>query len=270
VSQIETNIGARYSIPRPFPSTAVYSLFGSYGDVSPTWSTTKLGTLGVGWTHIRGPLQETVSLAWEESSFEAASQQGNATLVVPQVEGSWVRADDRIVTGRGQRVALTVNGAWDALLSTSTFLSTTLDAKMIRSAGRIRGIVRGTVAYLFTDSLTALPPTRRFVTGGDQSVRGYAYESLGPRNADGELIGGEALLVGSLEADYEVLPSWRVALFGDAGNALRSFSTLEVEVGVGAGIRWVSPIGMVRVDGAFAVTETGTPFRLHLVLGPDL
>ena len=58
VSQIETSVAGRYNIPRPFPSTSVYSLFGSYGDVSPTWSSTRVGRVGASWSHMRGPFRE--------------------------------------------------------------------------------------------------------------------------------------------------------------------------------------------------------------------
>jgi translocation and assembly module TamA len=277
VSQVETSVAGRYNIPRPFPSTSVYSLFGSYGDVSPTWSSTRVGRLGASWSHMRGPLRETVSLGWERSTYDTAADTGSATLVGPEVAWSWVTANDRIVATRGQRLNLKLNGALDGVLSTASFLSAHLDAKVIRPAGgRMRAIGRAQIGYVFTDDIRDLPPTRRFVTGGDQTVRGYAFESLGPalpgedEEGDPLLIGGKALLVGSVEADYEVIPNWRVAVFGDAGNSLADFSDVTLEFGVGAGIRWISPIGMLRIDGAFAVSEPGSPFRVHLVIGPDL
>ena len=277
VSQIETSVAGRYNIPRPFPSTSVYSLFGSYGDVSPTWSSTRVGRVGASWSHMRGPVRETVSLSRERSSYETAADTGKATLIGPEVAWSWVEANDRIVATRGHRLNLKLNGALDGVLSTASFLSAHLDAKAIRPVGRrMRAIGRAQVGYVLTDDIRDLPPTRRFVTGGDQTVRGYSFESLGPalpgetEEGDPLLIGGKALLVGSLEADFEVIPSWRVAAFGDAGNALVDFSDVKLEFGVGAGIRWVSPIGMIRLDGAFAVSEPGSPFRVHLVIGPDL
>ncbi|MCL7979849.1 MAG: autotransporter assembly complex protein TamA [marine benthic group bacterium] len=277
VSQIETSVAGRYNIPRPFPSTSVYSLFGSYGDVSPTWSSTRVGRVGASWSHMRGPFRETVSLAWEQSSYETAVDTGKATLIGPEIAWTWVETNDRIVATKGHRLNLKLGGALDGVLSTASYLNANLDAKLIRSVGRrVRAIARGQVGYIVTDEIRDLPPTRRYVTGGDQTVRGYAFESLGPalpgetEEGDPLLIGGKALLLASAEADYEVIPSWRLAVFGDAGNALADFSDIELEYGVGAGIRWVSPIGMIRFDGAFAVSEPGTPFRVHFIIGPDL
>ncbi|MEJ2503650.1 MAG: BamA/TamA family outer membrane protein [Gemmatimonadota bacterium] len=271
VSQIESSIAAQYNIPRPFPSTSVYSVFASFGDVSPTWSSTLIGTVGLRWTHERGPLRESFSMAWERSSYDVADRSGDATLVVAQAGWTWLRADDRLVTTRGHRLGLTVAGAHESVLSSASFLNAVVDGKIVRTlAPRLRALVRAQVGYILTDDLDELPPTRRFVTGGDQTIRGYEFETLGPTNVDGRLIGGDALAIGTIEFDYEVVPRWRAAVFTDAGNAWSDGAGVDVEYGVGAGVRWASPLGMIRLDGAFPVSDPDRSFRLHLVLGPDL
>jgi translocation and assembly module TamA len=271
LSQIETSLAGRYNIPRPFPSDAVFGLFGSVGDVSPDWSKTTVGTVGIDRAVSRGPIRETISIAWEGSDYEAAGVAGTASLVVGQVDWSWVKANDRIVPTRGHRLALTLTGAHDAVLSSTTFGTVRLEAKAVRPLGsRVRVIGRGEVGQIFTDDLEALPPTRRFITGGDQSVRGWGWETLAPAVGDTALVGGKVLAVASLETDFEVIPAWRVAAFGDAGNAAEDFGSLTWEYSVGAGIRWASPLGMLRLDFAFPLTDPDRSFRLHLVIGPDL
>ena len=122
----------------------------------------------------------------------------------------------------------------------------------------------------FSPDFRDLPATLRFFTGGDQTVRGFRYLELGPRDAAGESIGGRALIAGSLEVDYRFLERWAVAAFHDAGNALDSFSSLSLERGIGGGLRWLSPIGLIRLDAAFAVSRPGSPLRIHFIIGPDL
>jgi translocation and assembly module TamA len=271
ISQIEASLAGRYNIPRPFPSTTVWGLFGNVGDVSPDWSSTTVGTVGVDRARSRGPFRETLSLAWEGSKYEAAGVEGTASLVVGQADWSWVSANDRIVPTRGHRLGLTLSGAHDAVLSSTTFATVRVEGKVIRPLGsRIRIMGRGEVGQIFTDDLEALPPTRRFITGGDQSVRGWGWESLAPAVGDTALVGGKVLAVASLETDFEVIPAWRVAAFGDAGNAAVDFGSLEWEYSVGAGIRWTSPLGMLRLDFAFPLTDPDRTLRLHLVIGPDL
>jgi translocation and assembly module TamA len=99
-------------------------------------------------------------------------------------------------------------------------------------------------------------------------VRGYKYESIGGTDAEGNVVGGKALEVGSIEFEHRFLPKWGAAVFFDAGNAQPRFTTSFFK-GVGMGVRWQSPVGPVRVDGAYALDE---PHGVRLVvnIGPDL
>jgi translocation and assembly module TamA len=271
VSEIELSVGGRYNIPKPFPSTAVYSVFGSIGDVSPDWSTALIGTIGVSRAQQRGPVRETWSLAWEGASYEVAGVDGSSRLVVPQVEWRWVEANDRVLADRGHRLSLTLSGAHDALLSTATFGSARLEGKLIRPLSpRVRWIARAEAGHVATDDLTRLPPTRRFVAGGAQSIRGFDFESIGPGDDADLLVGGSSLLLASLEADFEVIAKWRVAGFVDAGDAVSSAGDFDAEVGVGVGVRWASPLGLIRLDFASPITDSDTALRVHFVIGPDL
>ncbi|MFP5506345.1 MAG: autotransporter assembly complex protein TamA, partial [Gammaproteobacteria bacterium] len=123
-------------------------------------------------------------------------------------------------------------------------------------------------ATTWIDGFRELPASLRFFAGGDQSVRGYDFQELGPRDASGQVIGGKHLVFGSLEYEHRVHGNWGVAAFVDTGNAFNS--THEgLETGAGIGLRWRSPIGMVRLDLAAAVSQDNA-LRLHFTLGPDL
>jgi translocation and assembly module TamA len=121
----------------------------------------------------------------------------------------------------------------------------------------------------YTPAFRSLPPSIRFFAGGDQSVRGYDYQSLGPADVAGNVVGGTTLLTGGAEIEQRFLERWGVAAFIDAGKAFAS-GDFSLEEGVGAGIRWLSPVGLVRLDLAAAVSEPGNPLRIHVVIGPDL
>lgn len=130
------------------------------------------------------------------------------------------------------------------------------------------------------ENIPNIAPSLRYFAGGDQSVRGYSYQELGPYNdyinSEGgvsrEVVGGRYLLVGSLEYQYYLTPTWRLGTFVDAGNA---FDTDQFEpiVSVGGGVHWISPIGPVKLDVGFGLKETETverSFRFHLTMGTDL
>lgn len=110
----------------------------------------------------------------------------------------------------------------------------------------------------------SVPATYLFRAGGDQSVRGYAFQSLGVKEADA-IVGGRVLMTGSTEIVQWLTSSWGAALFVDFGNAANSWKDYDPALGYGLGVRWRSPIGPVGVDIAHG-QETGE-YRLHFNLG---
>jgi translocation and assembly module TamA len=83
-------------------------------------------------------------------------------------------------------------------------------------------------------------------------------------------IGGRYLMVGSVEYQYEFTENWRVAAFVDEGNAMDDLSD-PLATGVGLGIRWISPVGPLRLDVAKGLDpEFGGEWRIHFSMGPEL
>lgn len=121
--------------------------------------------------------------------------------------------------------------------------------------------------YLWADNFNDVPYKLRFFAGGDQSIRGYNYESLSPISDKGYLTGGQALAVASGEYNYEVLDGLRVAAFADVGNAYDKNFKNETKIGAGFGIRWASPVGQVRINVATGVKEENHPIKLHFFIG---
>lgn len=135
--------------------------------------------------------------------------------------------------------------------------------------GKHRIIGKLDSGYIWADDFYNVPYKLRFFAGGDQSIRGYDYESLSAMDK-GYLTGGQILAVASGEYSYEFKPGLRAAVFTDVGNAYDKDFDTETKVGAGVGIRWASPVGTVRVDVAAGVSETSIPIRLHLFIGSPL
>ena len=275
-SQIEKSLQAQYQIPGAYPRTDVLTFSLGYSDLRTDTSESQSSLVGVGLTQARGDWREALALNLRREDFVVGLDKGRSDLLIPQATWTRVRADDRISATHGDRVEFTLRGADESLVSNASFLQASAQGKLIQSfAGRFRFITRLQVGHTETDQLRELPPTIRFFAGGDQSVRGYGYQQLGPLDEAGNVIGGEDLLTGSVELEYRFLEKWLflekwgAAVFYDAGNAMRSFSG-SLEEGAGVGLRWVSPIGPIRADAAWALTEPGTPVRFHLTVGPDL
>jgi len=101
-------------------------------------------------------------------------------------------------------------------------------------------------------------------------VRGYGYETLAPLKDSGATEGGRYLLAGSVEYQYEFASNGRAALFVDHGNAVNDLLD-PLATGVGVGVRWISPVGPLRLDLAKGLNpEFGGDWRLHFSMGPEL
>ena len=127
--------------------------------------------------------------------------------------------------------------------------------------------VRGEAGHIVAAADVALPDTLLFRAGGDDSVRGYAYRSLGP-TLNKALVSGRVLLTGSAEIARPISPRYPAfwwAAFVDAGNAADSWKDLTPALGYGVGLRWRSPVGPLRLDLAYGQKTRAA--RLHLSVG---
>ena len=94
--------------------------------------------------------------------------------------------------------------------------------------------------------------------------------SIGPTDAEGDVIGGKNLLIASVEYEHRVWDGWSLAAFVDSGDAFDG-ATPEMKTGVGLGVRWRSPVGPVRLDFASGLDQPpGDAFRFSFSIGPDL
>lgn len=269
LSTSEQSITARYNIPVGLPNPSLWTLTGHYGRLEWVTSKTVQGIVGVSWSHLRGDLREVFTLRYQDDDFTVAADTGRSHLTQPVAAWTYSRADNRLYATRGVGGALELRGAVDGVGSTASFFRAYATAKAIRGlAPKIRGTLSIDAGWLGTDQFRQLPPSIRFFAGGDRSVRGYDYNSLGPVDANGDVTGGNSLLVGSAELEYRFMEKWAAAVFFDAGNALRDFRG-EIATGTGVGGRWISPVGLVRIDAAFGLQKEGSKFRLHLQIGPD-
>jgi translocation and assembly module TamA len=121
----------------------------------------------------------------------------------------------------------------------------------------------------------SLPPDQRFYAGGSGTIRGYAYQSVGPKfnDPDQTPIGGTAITAGSLELRQRFGANWGAAAFVDAGQVSASLKAVtgEFDIGVGVGMRYYTPIGPIRLDVAFPTKRLPSPynqaFQVYIGLG---
>jgi translocation and assembly module TamA len=271
VSQIEQNFLSSYIIPGAYPRTDNLSFNLAYDRQDTNTLNSQTGLVGAQYSFLRRSWTQTYGLNFERESYKVGLDKGVSNLLVPSGGLERVQADDRIDTTNGFRARFTLQGTAKNPLSDVSFVQALIDGKVIRTvAPRNRLIGRLQIGYTQTDSFRQLPPRFRFFAGGDQSVRGYRYQSLGPKDEAGNVIGGPALAVASLEYEFRFRPKWGVAVFYDTGNAFPRFTSGDLAQGAGFGVRWLSPIGPVRADVAFGLSDPRHPIVFHLNIGPDL
>ncbi|MEJ0099199.1 MAG: autotransporter assembly complex family protein [Pseudomonadota bacterium] len=131
-------------------------------------------------------------------------------------------------------------------------------------------LLRGEVGVSLVDHFSELPGIYRFFAGGDRSVRGFGYDDLSPKDANGDPIGGRNLLVGSVEIVRDIPWNLALATFYDVGNAFDNFRHPLLESAVGVGVRYRLPGVALGIDVAKPVSEPNSKLRLHLNISPKL
>lgn len=267
------NIGLWYDVPLDPPLTDKLRYAGGYQfeQLADSDSESRLLTVGPEW-HRKLPSgwQRVWALKWRHEQYQLGDDSGISTLLMPGVAYSYLRSDNRIDPSRGYRLEFELAAAKDGLLSDADLIHANTTIKgLITLAGRHRFLGRVQVGGNWTNEYTNVPPSLRYFAGGDQSVRGYDYQSLSPTNSDGDKVGGRYQLAVSAEYQYALTEKWRVASFIDQGNAFNSLELPSLKSSVGLGVRWVSPVGPIRIDLAHPLDDEGG-VRLHFSMGPEL
>ena len=284
VAQRLKTLSSLYSIPLPGPNQRSYNFGAKFRDADTTTSQSRtLELVGNetrqwrGWTRTLGVHALagtfTVGKLRNEPNDTPGIEHGRSTEVFAEASLSRKQADDLNFVRRGWSLTLAARSTAGPLLSHASFSEITADAKWIHGFGakqRNRLILRGSFGALWTSDFSALPPQLRFFAGGDRSVRGYGYQSIGPRNSFGRVIGGQNLLVFSTEVEHYFTRNWGMAAFVDTGNAFTG-TDYRPKIGAGLGLRWRSPVGLLRVDLGTPIHDSRRHgIELHVVIGPDL
>lgn len=201
--------------------------------------------------------------------FTVGGEQDSLKMIVPGLRFSQRGYRNLIRPRKGYHFSTELRGGHQFVGSDTGLLQLLLAGNfMLPLPGRLTLLVRGEGGgTVQNEPLQDIPVSLRFFAGGDQSVRGYAYKSLGPENDEGDVIGGKHLVVGSIELERAIGENWGAAVFYDVGNAFNSFSDLDLAEGLGLGVRRYTPIGPVKVDVAWDISEPDPDFRFHLSIG---
>lgn len=270
VSDVITTFEAAYNIPMTRPAKEALKLYYGYERENTEVSLSEVNQIGVSYTRLGdNDWLYTYALNYQlEDSVKGEEEKQRTNLLIPSVGLSRIHTvGDPSYPQRGWSLTTRLSGSPNTLGSDFSFVQLEARAKLIHPFAGGRLLLRTTAGFTEVGEIEQLPVSVLYFAGGDASVRGYDYNSLGPE-VNGIVTGGSNLLVTSIEYDYLIKPRWAVAAFFDQGNASNSHN-FDFKRGAGMGVRWISPIGPVRIDVAKALDDD-KGWALHLTMGPDL
>jgi len=188
----------------------------------------------------------------------------NTYALVASVWYTWRRTDELLSPRRGWNAAVQLAAAPPGVSSRAFGRAVGKFSWFVPLARNLDGIVRTEAGAVLADTSSGIPQAMLFRTGGDTTVRGYAFESLGVKAGDA-IVGGRYYSLASAEAVYWAWDNLGIAAFVDAGNAVDSLSDFRFAVGYGLGGRARTPAGPLRLDLAYG--QDTRQFRIHFSFG---
>lgn len=277
-SVLTTDVLVSYNIPLSQPSYEFLKIYTGIEEEQTDAAYSDKKTVGMSYTNYqKNRWLHTYAIDIEnEYSRVGSAELTYSHLIIPSVTFSRIKTDGNPYPLMGWSLLAKLSGSPNTLGSDVSYEQFYVRAKYIHSLTYGRLLVRGEMGLTDVNGVKDLPKSVRYFAGGGNSVRGYDYESLGPteqvKDDDGnevrEVVGGRNLLAGSIEYDYQFRPSWAAAVFFDVGNAANDYN-FDLKRGAGVGLRWISPIGPVRIDVARGLDDKKA-WNLHISMGPDL
>jgi len=269
-SLYKQEVSLTYKIPLADPLYDYLSLQSGYQmlDQNDTDTTLYVASVNRHW-RFSNRWRRTIFLRYEHEEGTQGQQDLSTSLIIPGISFSRTRAKGGINTTWGEKLITSLELSNEWWLSSDDLVKLYGQAKYIRTYAGHQFVGMVELGAIQTDSIYNVPSSMRFFTGGDQSIRGFDYESIAPEDSDEYLIGGKYLAVGSFEYRFPILDNWKIALFADIGTATDDFSE-ELSSSIGTGVVWASPVGPIRLYLARPMTNKINSFGIHFMIGPEL
>ncbi|HPH41234.1 MAG TPA: autotransporter assembly complex family protein [Syntrophorhabdaceae bacterium] len=269
-SQTLQGLAARYVFPdeKDFRSFTAFTMGLQHEDVSD--KTTNVFSLEGEHTRSFGIEQiGSLYVRLQKEHSTAGNERTNTFLMMPGIRYSDRKYDSIIHPTKGYYYDLEFRGAHKTIGSDSNFIQFITNAEiMVKLPARMSFLTRGRFGTSSIDGASEeLPISIRFFAGGSRSVRGYSYQSLGPTDKDGNVVGGKNMLVLNFELERAIGDDWGVVAFYDSGNAFNKYTNMDLMQGAGMGIRYYTPIGSLNLDIARQLNVSNPDFKVHFTIG---
>ena len=200
-----------------------------------------------------------------EKQFVADALSSRSSALSPSYSWTLRNTDSLLYPTRGYSINFQADMATLSLLSDQDFIrGYTRTALYYPLNDNNQLSLRTELGMVAASSKNGIPSDFLFRTGGDQTIRGYAFQSLGVSEGSA-VVGGRYLALASVEYVHWFSQKWGSGIFLDGGNAVDDPDQLSPVYGYGLGARWKSPVGPLNLDLAYGERVRAT--RLHFSLG---
>jgi len=264
-SQKYSNATASYLIPGANPITDLYTFSAGYADFDQVTGSGTSRKVSAKYTTAFGDWQQTFALTYLNERYNIRSFPFTKSEVTyPSTSWQYINTKNILKAKYGFRFSGFIAGTPKSGISKTAFSQIRVDLKLVTNLFKhTRILMRTSMGHTDIRNLENLPFSLQFFAGGAQSIRGYRYNAIGP---------GRNLFTGSVEIQQRIKGDWYLAAFFDVGNVTdgNPFNSNKWFEGVGPGIVWVSPIGMLEVTVANAINQPNHPWLVQFTMGPAL
>jgi translocation and assembly module TamA len=269
-SPIKWDFGLNYRIPLAKPATDYFLFRGSRTDEETDDIDSQKNAFTARMVHELGSWQRTAQISYERERYIVGDEAGLSRLLIPSLKYSRVAESRTPNRALRWRLDTELKGSHKNLASDTTFAQAIINAGLTKPFWEKYALVlRTDLGTTWVDDFSTLPASLRFFAGGDTSVRGYDYKSIGPEDTSGNIVGGEHLVTGSIELQRKVYKNWDIAVFFDIGDAFDN-TEINLKKGAGVGVGWSIQMLTIRVYAGNALSDPDRPWRPHLVIGAQI
>ncbi len=225
--------------------------------------------IGGGYQDINDNFSHEFGAKWQQEDFTIGNDTDNIGLLTPYARFTYRKTDNPIHIKDGMYLDGYVTAAHKGVLSDISLCQVIGKAKTIKTLAKVHRVtLAGAIGRTWTKAFHRLPVAYRFFTGGDKTIRGYGFESIGDTDSSGKVVGGDTMYYASAEYAYFFRRNMAAAAFVDIGNA-HACESAKLKIGAGLGFHYDSPIGPIKLDLAHGFNTPGDRFRLHFSIGPE-
>ena len=271
LSKVKSLINASYRIPLTKPYSDYMMFSGERKSEDTDTVVSQTNTMSLDTTYALANWLRTISFSYLREHYELNNDEvKDSKLLIPGITFEYVHEKPQDKNRFNWQFNVGLKGADTSVVSDTSFAQANMYAWLrfpLTTESRLVNYTK--LGYSWTSEFKELPASQRYFTGGDYTIRGYTYNSLGPVDANNVLIGGEELFVTSLEFQHRIGVDLYGNVFYDFGNAFNK-NDFVAKSGAGVGVGWGFPFGSLHLYAASALSDEGNPWRLHLTVGAEL